>query len=71
MAKHSYKGQLIGIEGRIQTGSYEKDGVRVYTFDVVCDTVQFLEWRGNEVEPLGETKDDWQRKNVTEEDVPF
>ena len=30
-------------EGRIQTGSYEKDGQRVYTTDVVADNVQFLE----------------------------
>lgn len=37
------KGSLIAVEGRIQTGSYEKDGQRVYTTDVVADNVQFLE----------------------------
>lgn len=38
------KGALIGIEGRIQTGNYEgQDGKRVYTTDVVADTIQFLE----------------------------
>lgn len=38
------KGSLAGIEGRIQTGSYEgQDGKRVYTTDVVADSVQFLE----------------------------
>ncbi len=42
------KGSLAGIEGRIQTGSYEgQDGKRVYTTDVVCDSVQFLEPRGS------------------------
>ena len=41
------KGSLIGVEGRIQTGSYEgQDGKRVYTTDVVADAVQFLEPRG-------------------------
>ncbi|WP_416144932.1 single-stranded DNA-binding protein [Planococcus koreensis] len=38
------KGSLAGIEGRIQTGSYEgTDGKRVYTTEVVADSVQFLE----------------------------
>ncbi|MFJ7971301.1 single-stranded DNA-binding protein [Psychrobacillus sp. NPDC096389] len=38
------KGSLAGIEGRIQTGSYEgQDGKRVYTTDVVADSVQFLD----------------------------
>lgn len=38
------KGRLVGIQGRIQTGSYEKDGVRVYTTEVVATNVEFLEW---------------------------
>ncbi|MET4562210.1 single-strand DNA-binding protein [Lysinibacillus parviboronicapiens] len=37
------KGSLIGVTGKIQTGSYEKDGVRIYTTDVVADSIQFLE----------------------------
>lgn len=39
------KGRLVGIEGRIQTGSYtNKDGNKVYTTDVVANRVEFLEW---------------------------
>ena len=41
--KYLKKGRLVGITGRIQTGSYEKDGVKVYTTDVVADRVEFLE----------------------------
>ena len=38
------KGQRIGINGRIQTGSFEgKDGKKVYTFDVIADNVEFVE----------------------------
>ncbi len=41
------KGSLVSVEGRIQTGSYDdKDGNRRYTTDVVADSVQFLETRG-------------------------
>ncbi|HWL24766.1 MAG TPA: single-stranded DNA-binding protein [Ureibacillus sp.] len=46
LANFMRKGSLIGVEGRIQTGSFEgQDGKRVYTTDVVADSVQFLEPR--------------------------
>lgn len=49
LANFMKKGSLIGVDGRIQTGSFEgQDGKRVYTTDVVADSVQFLEprnWR--------------------------
>lgn len=39
------KGRLVGIQGRIQTGSYKtKDGETRYTTDVYADRVEFLEW---------------------------
>ncbi|GLC90095.1 single-stranded DNA-binding protein [Lysinibacillus piscis] len=48
LANFMRKGSLVGVEGRIQTGSYEgQDGKRVYTTDVVADSVQFLEPRNN------------------------
>jgi len=38
------KGSLVSVDGRIQTGSYkDKDGNTKYTFEVVADSVQFLE----------------------------
>lgn len=43
-ANYLKKGHLAGVEGRIQTGSYEgQDGKRIYTTEVVADSVQFLE----------------------------
>ena len=36
------KGRQAAVQGRIQTGSYTKDGVTVYTTDVVADRVEFL-----------------------------
>ena len=41
--KYLKKGRMVGIHGRIQTGSYEKDGHKVYTTDIVADRVEFLE----------------------------
>ena len=40
------KGSRVGVCGRIQTGSYERDGRKVYTTDVIADEVEFLEIRG-------------------------
>ena len=36
------KGRQVYIEGRIEYGSYEKDGVKHYTTDVVADDMQML-----------------------------
>lgn len=42
LANYTKKGSMIGVDGRIQTRSYEKDGRRVYVTEVVADSVQFL-----------------------------
>ncbi|MCQ2567945.1 MAG: single-stranded DNA-binding protein [Mogibacterium sp.] len=37
------KGKQVAVQGRIQTGSYKnRDGVTVYTTDVIADRVEFL-----------------------------
>lgn len=44
LANYMKKGNLVGIDGRIQAGSFEgQDGKRVFTTDVVADSIQFLE----------------------------
>ena len=40
--KYFHKGIKIAVTGRIQTGSYEKDGQKRYTTDVVANNVEFL-----------------------------
>ena len=42
--KYLHKGIKILVEGRIQTGSYtNRDGVKVYTTDVVVESCEFAE----------------------------
>ena len=44
LEKFGHKGTKFVIEGRIQTGSYtNKDGQKVYTTDVVVESVEFAE----------------------------
>lgn len=42
LAKFFEKGSPINIEGRLQTGSYEKDGVKHFTTDVIVDNFEFI-----------------------------
>lgn len=43
LSKFVKKGNRVLIQGHIQTGSYEKDGKKVYTTDVVVDRFEFIE----------------------------
>ena len=48
VAQYIGKGSLVGIEGRLQTRTYEaKDGGTRFIMEVVADSVQFLENRSN------------------------
>lgn len=46
--KYLKKGTKVAIEGRIQTGNYEKDGKKVYTTDVVVERQEFCERKSSE-----------------------
>ena len=37
------RGQKMLVQGHLQTGSYEKDGHKVYTTDVIVDRFEFAE----------------------------
>ena len=61
-----HKGDRIGITGHIQTSSFETDGRKVYTTEVIVDRVEFL----NSKEEKPEEATDGFAK-ITEEDIPF
>ena len=41
VCKYFSKGSMIAVQGAIETGSYEKDGVKRYTFEIKADNVSF------------------------------
>ena len=43
LGSYAHKGALVGVEGRIQTSNYDRDGQKVYITEIVCDTVNLLE----------------------------
>ncbi|WP_353420714.1 single-stranded DNA-binding protein [Staphylococcus coagulans] len=59
------KGSLAGVDGRLQSRSYEnKEGNRVFVTEVVCDSVQFLE-------PKNNNQPQQQRDQTPAQDNPF
>lgn len=47
IAKYTGKGLRVAVMGRIQTGSYDRDGQTVYTTDVIADRVKYIDWKDN------------------------
>ena len=43
LEKYGKKGIKFIVTGRIQTGSYEKDGTRIFTTDVIVEQLEFAE----------------------------
>jgi single-strand DNA-binding protein len=67
------KGRKVAVQGRLQTGSYEKDGVKHYTTDVIADNVEFLEWGEKNGENAKESRSETVPEGfeALDEDVPF
>ena len=71
------KGSLIGIEGHIQTRSYDdRAGNKVYVTEIVADSVQFLESKKSEennASEIGNNEhfDSSDTLDINSEDLPF
>lgn len=75
------KGRLVAIRGRIQTGSYSADdGSKRYTFNVVAEHTEFLEWGDKNDNGKGSTNHSNSESSdftgsgfepVDEDDIPF
>lgn len=64
--KYVKKGNRFGVVGRFQVGSYEKDGEKRVTTDVMVDQIEFLE---SKAEASNNSKQESTSKKV--EDVPY
>lgn len=69
------KGSRVGIEGRLQTGSYQdKNGQTVYTTDVIANRVEFLDFGNKNGENGQQTGSDDIPEGfmaVSDDDCPF
>ena len=76
LANNTKKGMLVGIDGHIQTGSYENEsGGTIYTTDIVCDSVSKLSFEPKQQalnsEPYVKPVAPRDKIDVSSEDLPF
>ena len=69
VGKYTEKGKRVAIEGSIRTGSYEKNGEKVYTTDVNAFKVEFLDWKEKTVQNANGGFQGFEA--VEDEDLPF
>lgn len=48
LGQYAKKGDLIGVDGRITSRTYERDGQKVYVVEVVADEVKILAHKQNQ-----------------------
>ncbi|PTJ39479.1 single-stranded DNA-binding protein [Staphylococcus simulans] len=67
------KGSLAGVDGRLQSRSYEnKEGQRVFVTEVVCDSVQFLEPKNAQASNNNQSNNQvQQREKALQSENPF
>ena len=78
ISKYFDKGNLIALEGRLQTGSYDdKDGNKRYTVDVALDNFEFVESKATREQSTSgaptpyDYQDSIPRNEVNVENDPF
>jgi len=87
MAQYLKKGRAVFIEGRLQTRSWDKDGVKQYRTEVIVDSFQFGAQAGERTEAPAEKfdktpkpegtyeshigNDQYPEEEINPEDIPF
>ncbi len=87
VAQYVFKGSLVGVDGRIQSRSYDdQEGNRRFITEIVADSVQFLEPKGSNPSPRQEPRQEPQKQeapskgkeeedldsiDIAEDDLPF
>ena len=64
------KGSLAGVVGRLQSRSYDQDGKKVFVLEVVAESVQFLEPKGNG-QSQNQGQGNFETQEIGDDDLPF
>lgn len=66
--KFTRKGSLVGVEGRLQTRNYEKDGRKIYITEVIAESFTLLETKATT-----EARNNQMQETIefSEDDLPF
>lgn len=82
LGQYAKKGDLIGVDGRITSRTYERDGQKVYAVEVVADEVKILAHKQNQQneapqapkpaqQESGWKESSWVDDMIKEDDLPF
>lgn len=78
MDKYIGKGDLISVDGKIQTRNYDDaDGKKVYVTEVLANAVNILSKKASEVKEVTEAESETKEKalerflDISDEDLPF
>ena len=74
LCKYFIKGQRIGVQGSVRTGSFiDENGIKRYTFYVHSDRLEFVERKDNSVSSAAQDDESIQNEEAFpyEEDLPF
>jgi single-strand binding protein len=67
MAEYLKKGKKIVIQGRLETGNYEKDGKNIKIYSIIIDKFEFLDSSGKNDNHLPNDSDEI----IENDDFPF
>ena len=80
VVKFTRKGSLVGVEGRLNQRSYQRqDGTKATVYEVLCDTVQFLDPKSPDQpeetvfndEPVDDSSRNLDTLDLPDDDLPF
>ena len=72
--KFTRKGSLVGVEGRLQTRNYEKDGRKIYITEVIAENFSLLESQATTESRATQTQETTnipETIEFSEDDLPF
>jgi single-strand DNA-binding protein len=75
ISQHFAKGSKIYIEGKLQTRSWEQDGIKRYATEIIIEEFQFVGEAKKKAEAQEQkqqsTTSSWPESPFAEEDLPF
>ena len=69
MEQYGKKGVKFALEGHLSSGSYEKDGVRIPTVEVIVENIQFCERKDGSA--AGQSGEPMEIPEEMEAEMPF
>ena len=68
-ANYLCKGSLISVQGKLKSGFYEKEGIKIYVLDVLATNVVFLEHKRKNNSDEDSTPEGF--RPVDDSNIPF